>query len=205
MSRCIVLALVALLAVSSPAAAAASPTEDLRTHVDIVIKTLQTKDGTPQERRAAVRKVAAQIFDFEETAKRSLGPHWQARTPAERQEFVTLFTDLLEHAYFSKIEQYGGEKVAYLGDTLNGDLATVRSKIVTPKGTEIPIDYRMLRRNGRWLVYDVIIEGVSLVGNYRTQFNKIIQTSSWNDLMQRLRSKSLGNSTSSTDRRSQLR
>ena len=202
MRRSIVLAVTALLALSPALAVAGEPTEQLRGHVDAVIKTLQTKQGSPDERRAAVRKIAEQIFDFEETAKRSLGRHWQSRTPAERQEFVKLFTDLLEHSYLSKIEQYGGEKVTYAGDTIEGDQATVRSKIVTPKGTDIPVDYRMLQRDGRWLVYDVVIEGVSLVGNYRTQFNKIIQTSSWDDLVQKLRSKSIGAPLAGTERKS---
>ena len=202
MRRSIVLAVTALLALSPALAVAGEPTEQLRGHVDAVIKTLQTKQGSPDERRAAVRKIAERIFDFEETAKRSLGRHWQSRTPAERQEFVKLFTDLLEHSYLSKIEQYGGEKVTYAGDTIEGDQATVRSKIVTPKGTDIPVDYRMLQRDGRWLVYDVVIEGVSLVGNYRTQFNKIIQTSSWDDLVQKLRSKSIGAPPAGTERKS---
>ena len=202
MTRFLVLAVAALFAFTPALAIAGEPTEQLRGHVEAVIKTLQTKEGNPDERRAAIRKIAERIFDFEETAKRALGRHWQSRTPPERQEFVKLFADLLEHSYLSKIEQYGGEKVAYSGETLEGDQATVKSKIVTPKGTEIPIDYRMLKRDGRWLVYDVTIEGVSLVGNYRTQFNKIIQTSSWDDLVQKLRSKSIGGPAPGTERKS---
>jgi phospholipid transport system substrate-binding protein len=202
MTRPALAALAVLLALAPTPVVAGEPTEQLRGHIDAVIKTLQTKEGSADERRAAVRKIAERIFDFEETAKRSLGRHWQSRTPAERQEFVKLFTDLLEHSYLSKIEQYGGEKVTYAGDTVEGDHATVRSKIVTPKGTEIPLDYRMLRRDGKWLVYDVVIEGVSLVGNYRTQFNKIIQTSSWDDLVQKLRSKAIGAPATAGDRRS---
>jgi phospholipid transport system substrate-binding protein len=196
MTRFAMLAVATLLAFVPDPAVAGEPTEQLRTHVDAVLKTLQApeyrNEAKADERRTAVRTIAERIFDFEETAKRSLGRHWQSRTPAERQEFVKLFTDLLEHSYISKIEQYGGEKVAYSGDTVEGDQATVKSKIVTPKGTEIPIDYRMRQRDGRWLVYDVVIEGVSLVGNYRTQFNKIIQTSSWDDLVQKLRTKAIG-------------
>ena len=193
MTRLAVLAVALALFVGPMSAIAGEPTEQLRGHVDTVIKTLQTKEGTPDERRAEVRRIAERIFDFEETARRSLGRHWQSRTPAERDEFVKLFTDLIEQSYLSKIEQYGGEKVTYAGDTLeSGDQAIVRSKIVTPRGTEIPVDYRMLKRDGKWLVYDVVIEGVSLVGNYRTQFNKIIQTSSWEDLVAKLRAKAIG-------------
>ena len=137
----------------------------------------------------AVRRIAEDIFDFTETAKRSLGRHWQPRTPAERKEFVDLFANLLERSYLSKIELYSGERIAYLGDTIEGDQATVRTRIVTKHGTEIPVDYKMYKQGDRWLVYDVIIEGVSLIANYRTQFNKIIQTSSYQELVRKMKTK----------------
>ncbi|MBI4256350.1 MAG: ABC transporter substrate-binding protein, partial [Candidatus Rokubacteria bacterium] len=135
------------------------------------------------------RRIANDIFDFSETAKRSLARHWQSRTPAEREEFVQLFGDLLERSYISKIELYGGEKIGYIGESMDGDLATVRTRIVTRHGSEIPIDYKMHHLGSRWLVYDVTIEGVSLVANYRTQFNKIIQTSSYAELVKRMKTK----------------
>ena len=134
-----------------------------------------------------VRRIADEIFDFGETAKRSLGRHWQARTPAEREEFVQLFSDLLERSYISKIELFNGERVNYTGETIDGDVATVRTRLLTKQSTEIPVDYRMLRRGERWLVYDVIIEGVSLIANYRTQFNEIIQTSSYPELIKKMK------------------
>jgi phospholipid transport system substrate-binding protein len=187
-------------------AGAGEPTDQLRQRVDRVINLLQDPklagEGKADERRAAVRKVANEIFDFRETAQRALGPHWRSRTPAEQDEFARLFADLLEHSYLSKIEQYGGEKVAYSGESIDADAATVRTKIQTPKGSEIPVDYRMLRADGHWRVYDVVIEGVSLVGNYRTQFNKIIQTGSYEDLVQKLRSRALAAPGASPDRRS---
>jgi len=136
-----------------------------------------------------VRRIANDIFDFSETAKRSLARHWQSRTPAEREEFVQLFGDLLERSYISKIELYGGEKIGYIGESMDGDLATVRTRIVTRHGTEIPIDYKMHTLGSRWLVYDVSIEGVSLIANYRTQFNKIIQTQSYAELVKRMKTK----------------
>jgi phospholipid transport system substrate-binding protein len=170
------------------------PTDQLRTQINRVVKTIEDpelrKESKNKERRTAVRKVADEIFDFTETAKRSLARHWQQRSPAERREFVDLFADLLERSYISKIELYNGEKIAYLGDTIDGDQATVRTKIFTKQGSEIPIDYRMLRSPGdRWLVYDVMIEGVSLIANYRAQFNKIIQTSSYQELVNRMKTK----------------
>ena len=177
---------------ASPARAGA-PLEQLRAQIDRVLKILDDaemkKDGRGKDRRVAVRKIADDIFDFQETAKRSLGRHWTTRSPAERDEFVKLFSDLLERSYISKIELYGGEKIAYLGDTLDGDQALVRTRIVTKGGAEVPVEYRMLKKGERWLVYDVIIEGVSLVANYRTQFNKIIQTSSYAELVKKMKVK----------------
>ena len=182
-----------ILALVTPGAYASAPTEELRGHVDQVIKILQRPelqgDDNTTERRVAVRQVANDIFDFEETAKRSLGRHWQTRTPAEREEFTHLFGDLVEHAYISKIDRYSGENVSYVGESVEGDQATVRTKILTKQASQVPVDYRMLRQGAHWRVYDVIIEGVSLTANYRTQFNKIIQTASYEDLVAKLKAK----------------
>jgi len=173
---------------------AGAPLEQLRLQVDRVLKLLDDpelkKESKAKDRRVAVRKIANEIFDFNETAKRSLGRHWLARTPAERDEFVQVFTDLLERSYISRVELYGGEKIQYVGDTIeDGEQAKVQTKLVTKGGGEIPIEYRMHKKADRWLVYDVIIEGVSLVSNYRTQFNKIIQTSSFQELVKKMKSK----------------
>ncbi|HEX3177675.1 MAG TPA: ABC transporter substrate-binding protein [Methylomirabilota bacterium] len=184
--------LLVLLAATRQALAGV-PTDQLRMQVDRVLKLLDDPalkaPDKANERRVAVRKVAEDIFDFGETAKRSLGRHWAARTPQERDEFTKLFGDLLERSYISKIELYGGEKIQYVGDRIEGDTAIVQSKLLTKSGGEVPIDYRMLRKGDRWLVYDVVIEGVSLVSNYRTQFNKIIQTSSYQDLVKKMKTR----------------
>ncbi len=172
---------------------AGPPTDQLKTSIDKAIQILEDPalkvDGRVKERRTAVRKVANDIFDFAETARRSLARHWQGRTDTEREEFVQLFSDLLERSYISKIELYGGEKMQYGREQLDGDYAMVSTKILTKQGQEVPVDYRMLRRGDRWLVYDVVIEGVSLISNYRTQFNKIIQTSSYGELVKKMRTK----------------
>ncbi len=185
----------ALLLVSFTAreARAGAPTDQLRGNVDRVLKIVsengvKSPDRT-KDRRAQVRRIADDFFAFDETAKRALGRHWQARTPAEQKEFVTLFSDLLERSYLTKIELYGGEKIQYVGEVADGDQATVRTKIVTKGESEIPVDYRMLKRGDKWLVYDVVIEGVSLISNYRTQFNKIIQTSSYEELVKKIKTK----------------
>ncbi len=178
---------------SATPAAAGVPTDQLKGAVERVLKTLddpalrgETRLG---ERRAAVRKIANEIFDFTEIAKRSMARHWQPLSEAQRTEFVGLFADLLERSYISKIETYGGEKIQYTAERADGDFATVSTRIITKNGTEVPVDYRMVKRTDRWLVYDVSIEGVSLVSNYRTQFNKIIQTTSYNELVSKLRTK----------------
>ncbi len=173
---------------------AGAPTEQLRTQIDRVIKVLEdpemAKEARMVERRTMIRRVANDIFDFSETTRRSLGPHWQARTPQEREEVTRLYADLLERSYIGKIEMYSGEKIQFLGDTIDGDQATVRTRLVTRQGTDIPVDYRMHRLPGdRWLTYDVSIEGVSLVANYRAQFNKIIQTSGYASLVKKLAAK----------------
>ena len=182
-----------VVGVSSAPAAAGVPTDQLKGAVERVLKTLDdpTLKGEARlpERRVAVRKIANEIFDFSEIAKRSMARHWQPLSEAQRNEFVGLFADLLERSYISKIETYGGEKIQYTAERADGDYATVSTRIVTKNGTEVPVDYRMIKRADRWLVYDVSIEGVSLVSNYRTQFNKIIQTTSYNELISKLRNK----------------
>ena len=174
-------------------ARAGVPTDQLRSQIERVVKVLEEpavkKDSKARERRTAVRRIAEDIFDFSETAKRSLGRHWAQRSQAEKDEFVGLFADLLERSYLTKIELYGGEKIQYLGDSIDENQASVQTKIVTKAGTEIPIEYRMLKKGSRWLVYDVVIEGVSLISNYRTQFNKIIQTSSYQELVKKMKTK----------------
>jgi phospholipid transport system substrate-binding protein len=186
-------AVATVVLVLATAAGAGQPSDQLKTQIDRVVRILENpelkKESKVLERRRAVRKVAEEIFDFGETAKRSLARHWQSRTPAEREEFVKLFADLLERSYISKIELFNGERIQYLGDQADGDLALVRTRIITKQGTEIPVDYRMLKKGDRWLVYDVVIEGVSLVQNYRTQFNKIIQTSSYQELVKKMKTK----------------
>ncbi len=186
---------VAALLVLSPAreVSAGIPTDQLKGAIDRVVKTLEDPvykgEAKAAERRRAVRKIADDIFDFNEISRRALARHWQTLTDKQREEFVGLFADLLERSYISKIELYGGEKILYTNERVDGDVATVATKIISKSGTDIPVDYRMAKRGTRWLVYDVNIEGVSLVSNYRTQFNKIIQTASYDELVQKLRTK----------------
>jgi phospholipid transport system substrate-binding protein len=182
--------LVALL--TAWTAMAGAPTDQLRPAVEQVIRTLEDPalkgPGRGEERRRALRAVADEIFDWTEMSRRALGRHWQDRSPAEQQEFVGLFRALIERVYGDRIDQYGGEKVRFAGDSVDGDQATVRTKVVTKSGQETAVDYR-LRSGDRWRVYDVAVEGVSLVANYRTQFNEVIRTSSYEELVKKLKSR----------------
>src|SRR5947209_19496494 len=183
----------ALLVTTGSGTWAGPPTDQLHGRIDRVLKVLGEpalkNDAKTAERRVTLRGIANEIFDFTEISQRSLGRHWQTRTPPEREEFVTLFGELLERTYISKIESYSGERVVYAGEMVDGDQATVRTRIITKQGTEVPVDYRMFERDGRWRVFDVNIEGVSLVGNYRSQFNSIIVRSSYQELVTKLKAK----------------
>jgi phospholipid transport system substrate-binding protein len=121
-------------------------------------------------------------------AKRSLGQHWAARTPAEHTQFVALFTDLIQQSYLSKVDQHGGAKMIFGGETVDGDHAVVQTKVPLANGNEMPLDYKLHKMDDRWQVYDLSLDGISLVSNYRAQFNKIIRIDSYEVLVARLRS-----------------
>jgi phospholipid transport system substrate-binding protein len=181
-----------------PAVALAGPaTEQLKAHVDRVVQTLEDPalkaPARETERRQRLRRVADDIFDWTDTARRAMGRHWRGLSEAQRQEFVTLFADLLERTYIGRIEQYQGEKIEYVGESGDAEQRTVRTRIVTKQGTAVPIDYRLERQGDRWRVYDVLIEGVSLVSNYRTQFDRIIQTSGYGTLVSKMRARQEAN------------
>jgi phospholipid transport system substrate-binding protein len=169
------------------------PTDQLRGATDRVLKVLQDpalkEPAKVDARRQQIRTIADQIFDWRETGKRALARHWQARSPKEQEEFSTLFADLIERSYIGKIEQYSGERIEYVGETVDGDQVTVHTKLITKANTEIPIDYRMQKEGDRWRAYDVVIENVSLVSNYRSQFNRIIVQSGYPALLSKLKAK----------------
>jgi phospholipid transport system substrate-binding protein len=183
------------LVISSGAFAwAGAPTDQVREYTDAVVRVLEDPalkaEDKKLERRAAVRKIAAEVFDVQETARRALGPHWQQRTPQERQEFVQLFNELLEQTYISKIDLFGGERLKFTDEKVDGDNAIVRAKVLLrQQQADVPVEARLLRKGDRWLIYDVLIENVSLVGNYRSQFDRIIRTQGYDELVKRLRSR----------------
>ena len=144
-----------------------------------------------RQRRAEIRRAAQGLFDFREMARLTLAQHWKDRSAPEQEEFVQLFTELLERSYLTTIENYAGEKITFQGESISGPYAQVRSRITTDRRMETSIEYRLLERDARWAVYDVVLDGVSLVSNYRSQFNSIIRTSSFADLLAKLRSKEI--------------
>jgi phospholipid transport system substrate-binding protein len=192
----IILACIVLLSFSAAVSAVEGPKEQIKEAIDKVLTILKDnelkKSSRMAERRTLIRKEVGARFDFAEMSKRALGMHWQKRTPEEKKEFVSLFSDLLEKTYINKIEGYSSEKIVYEDQVLDGDYATVKTRITTTKNVEIPIVYRMLRTGSKWSVYDVVIEEVSLISNYRTQFNKIIKTGSYEELIRKMKGKQVG-------------
>jgi len=193
--RMMVLALtVWSVALVVPGKAAASVTDEIRKTVDEVVRIVSDKEmkmpSSEKKRRQELKAAIGRIFDYGEMAKRSLATHWKDRSPAERQEFVKLFETLLENSYASKIESYDREKIVYDKETNEGGYAEVKSRVITPKRDEYSLDYRLIMEGGRWMVYDVVIEGVSLISNYRTQFNRIITGQGYGELVRKLRAKS---------------
>ena len=182
---------VALLMAPAPSRAG-EPTDQVRGAIDRVLEILKKKDlqakDKREERRTLLREEISKAFDFDEMAKRSLGPPWRQRTPEERKEYVMLFRQVLENSYLGKIEAYKGEKIRYGKETVQeGRFATVETLIVTEKGQEFPLNYQMVKEPSGWRVYDVVIEQISLINNYRSQFGAILQKSSFQDLLARLR------------------
>ncbi|MBI4590427.1 MAG: ABC transporter substrate-binding protein [Candidatus Rokubacteria bacterium] len=150
-------------------------------------------EGHPTERLIAVRKLVNDIFDFRDAAELALGREWQARTPAEQEEFVQLFAGLLERAFIrgvaSKASVNAGVRVRFLDESVDRDVATVQTAVVSRGGGEILLDYHMIKRGERWMIRDVVLEGVSLVANYRAQFHRVIEGSSYPDLVAKMKAK----------------
>lgn len=178
----------------SPAHATAGlPTDQIKSTVDkalVVLKDPRLKPASKtKERRDQLRQILFARFDFSEMAKRALGANWRRRTPREQDEFVRLFTDLLERAYADTIESYSDEKILYVGERLDGGYADVNSKVLTSRGDEYSLNYRAHFVGGEWRVYDVVVENISMVNNYRSQFNRVITNASYEELVRRLRDK----------------
>ena len=170
------------------------PSERVKETTDKIIAIVSDpalKDSAKEkERREQIRKAVDEMCDWQEMSRRSLGRHWAQRSEEEKKEFIRLFGQLLERTYIDRVESYSGEKVSYTGERIDGDYAEVDVKILTKKNTEIPVVYKLRSKDQKWLAYDMVIEGVSLVHNYRTQFSDILAKSSFEGLMKKLREKS---------------
>jgi phospholipid transport system substrate-binding protein len=191
-------ALAAWLMVASAVAATPSPRDVVQTAVTRVVAVLQDDlEGAhldrprTEMRRAEIRRIASELFDFDEMARRTLTRHWAGRTREEQAEFVRLFTAILERSYIGRIEQFSGERILYVGQTIDGHYATVRSRIVTRRRAEIAVDYRLMLRDGRWRAHDVLLDGVSFVATFRSEFERIIQQSSYAGLVDKLRKRAV--------------
>jgi phospholipid transport system substrate-binding protein len=167
---------------------AGPPTETVKQVIEKALDALK-EPGASEARRQKVKRIVDPHFDYQEMAKRSLGPAWGKLSPGQRQEFVALFAQLLEASYSDKIEKYAQRvKIDYTGEIQSGDSVEVRT-VVVKANDRIPLNYRLMNEGGTWKVYDVIIEGVSLVSNYRSQFSRIIHESSYAELVRRLKTK----------------
>jgi phospholipid transport system substrate-binding protein len=169
------------------------PSDQVRQTADRVLLILQdprlkAADKT-KERRDQLRQVISARFDFNEMAKRSLGQHWQRRSTEEQRQFVQLFTDLLERSYADQIESFNGEKVLYGRENQDRDHAEVDTRVVTKKGEEFSVNYKLFSAGREWKVYDVVIENISLVNNYRSQFNRVLANSSFAEFLRKLQGK----------------
>jgi phospholipid transport system substrate-binding protein len=172
---------------------AGGPTDRMKETTDKIIAivsdpALKGPDKS-EAKKQSIRAVVDEVIDWEEMSRRSLGIHWQKRSDEEKREFVRLFSQLIEKTYRDKVEDYAGEKVNYVGEKIDGEYAEVESRILTSKNTEIPVNYKMNRKQDKWWVYDIVIEGVSFVNNYRTQFNSILASSSYPGLVKQLKAK----------------
>jgi phospholipid transport system substrate-binding protein len=179
------------IAIAQPAWGA-SPTEVLETFfggANAILRSADPERGTEAPRHA-IRALVNEIFDYQDAAARALGPAWQSRTPSQQAEFVRLFADFLERGYIAfvgtKANVSDGMQIRYLEESITGDSAAVATSLLTRNGSDLDVDYFMVRRGGRWMIRDVVVDGMSLIANYRAQFNRILNTSSYTELVARM-------------------
>jgi phospholipid transport system substrate-binding protein len=181
----------AILLLHTALASAGEPTDQLRETIDQVIAVLKASGNNPDGRRDKLRELIYPRFDFEEMGRRALGAHWRKLNSEEQKEFIKLFTDLLEGAYLETVASYKGEKIRYLDERQDKNFAQVQTKIIDTQGKEYSVDYRLHSVDGSWKVYDLVIENISLVNNYRSQFNRILTKSSYKDLASAMKDKKI--------------
>lgn len=170
-------------------AVAAGPKEQIQQTLERVVTIVNASASGNDERRVLLREALMPSFDFVEMAKRSLGKHWN-NVPGRHEEFVALFTDFLGNSYLGQIAAYKDEKIVFVRERMDEGNAQVDTKVVPAKGEPITLTYRLHQVGGQWKIYDVVIEQISLVGNFRSQFNRVLTSGSFDDLIKLLKEKS---------------
>jgi phospholipid transport system substrate-binding protein len=188
------ISLIAMLVFKALPVLAGAPTDEIRTAIDQGVQILKSAKLDSSKQRAQIidqlRDIVYTRFDFEEMAKRSLGSHWRRLNPQQQKEFVTAFTELLETTYADKIDLYEGQQVEYVGETIDKNYAEVNTRVVGKNRETYSVDYRLHQVGGKWKIYDVVAENISLVNNYRSQFNRVVVNSSVEELIRRIKQKS---------------
>lgn len=178
---------VLMLVCSGKSAIAGEPTEAIRSAVNQGVEILKNaKLDSPKQRVQVIdrlRQIVYPLFDFNEMAMRSLGANWRRLNSEQRNEFVSTFTALLEKTYADQIDLYNGQQVVYTGESIDGDYAQVDSRIIDKNGQTYSVAYRLHKVDGKWKIYDVVAENISVVNNYRSQFNRVIARSSFEELL----------------------
>lgn len=183
-----------VITVASIAGAVSAPTDELKASIDSMLEVLRDKNlaqpDKKKERRSRISDLIRERFDFKEMARRSLAKNWKERSLEEKKEFVEIFSDLLQSSYIGKIEGYTDEKITYDKEVVKkkGKYAVVSTTIVA-KDVNIPIDYKVILKKDKWWVYDVVVEGVSFISTYRSQYNKVIKKESYAKLLEKMKSK----------------
>jgi phospholipid transport system substrate-binding protein len=175
------------ISVAGESTASLGPLERVKSSVSRMLAIVQASPPGSDERRTRIVRVTHELFDVNEMARRALGRHWQGVSRIEQDEFVRLFADVLDRALVAGMDGYTNEKVTFLGEEIDGPWAHVRSRVITKRGTEMSVDYRLYERNARWAVYDVVWDNVSLVAISRSQVNSVIRTASFAQLLERMR------------------
>ncbi len=186
-------ALISLFIFLPAIAVASQATNTIKATIDQVIEVLKNErfKDNPEAKKEELRKVINPRFSYQQMSMRSLAKHWNGKSDAEKKEFVDLFSKLLENSYASKLESYSNEKINYGEEIIKGNYAMVKTEIVRSDGV-INVDYKLIQEKGDWKVYDFVIEGVSMIKNYRSQFNRIINKDSYDELKKKLQNKIKG-------------
>jgi phospholipid transport system substrate-binding protein len=184
----LVLTLGTLLAFPAAGSAETSPMQTVHESVDAILALLRDKTLEQADRREQIRAHINTRFDFEAMSQRTLATNWKKATDKERQQFIELFSQLIENTYIGKVESYTNEKVEYPGEKVKGNKAIVETLIIAASA-DIPVDYRLYRKDDKWWVYDVIIEGVSLVSNYRSTYQEIVKNEGFDGLLAKMQEK----------------